>query len=157
MKKRPGTRPGRRSSKLFFWAYFVAGAFGVGAGDVAGAASVVFVVSFVGPPFLCDFFLVFAPVEEAVEASVEDFSVVAPVTGFVIVLASALVVVLVSSAKATPSDRRATATRAGRVFFIFFSIPLFLWPVRGLPTGFSAQPLCHARDRRRAKAISCFS
>jgi hypothetical protein len=43
------------------------------------------------------------------------------------------------------------------VFFIFFSNPLFLWPVRGLPTRQSAQPRCHARDRRRAKAISCRS
>jgi hypothetical protein len=112
----------------------VAGAFGAGVGVEAVVASV-FVVSFAAPlffvVFLCDFFLVFAPVEEAVEDTVEVFSVVAPVTGFVVVEVLVSVVFFASSAKATPSDRRETATRAERIFFIFFSIPLFLWPVRG--------------------------
>src|SRR5664279_2857964 len=129
MKKRPGTRPGRRSSKLFFGAYFVA----AGAGVEAVVASVFVVSLLVAPLFFVTFLCV---------------------TFFFVVLAGDLV--FASCAKATPSDRMATATRAERVFFIFFSNPLFLWPVRGLPTKQSAQPRCHTCDRRRAKAISCF-
>src|ERR1035441_8129865 len=88
MKKRPGTKPGRRSSKLFFGAYFVA----AGAGVEAVVASVFVFLLFLGPlffvTFLCVtfFFVVLAGV--LVSVVVEAFSVVAPVTGFVVVLRS---------------------------------------------------------------------
>jgi hypothetical protein len=132
-----------------------------GTGVEAVSAAVFVVVLFVAPlffvTFLCVFFVVFVPVEVGASVVVEDFWIVAPVAGFVVVVGPVCVVVVACWAKATPNDRRATATRAEMVFFIFFSNPLFLWPVRGLPTRQSAQPRCHARDRRRAKAISCRS
>ena len=134
---------------------------GAGTGVEAVSASVFVLVLFVAPlffvTFLCAFFVVFVPVEVGASVVVEDLSIVAPVAGFVVVEGLVCVVVVACWAKATPNDRRATATRAEMVFFIFFSNPLFLWPVRGLPTRQSAQPRCHARDRRRAKAISCRS
>ena len=134
---------------------------GAGTGVEAVSASVFVLMLFVAPlffvTFLCVFFVVFVPVEVGATVVFEDFSIVAPVTGFVVVVGPVCVVVVACWAKATPNDRRATATRAEMVFFIFFSNPLFLWPVRGLPTRQSAQPRCHARDRRRAKAISCHS
>jgi len=134
---------------------------GAGTGVEAVSASVFVLVLLVAPlffvTFLCVFFVVFVPVEVGATVVFEDFSIVAPVTGFVLVVGSVCVVVVACWAKATPNDRRAIATRAEMVFFIFFSNPLFLWPVRGLPTRQSAQPRCHARDRRRAKAISCRS
>src|ERR1019366_7559119 len=104
--------------------------------------------------FLCAFFVVFVPVEVGASVVVEDFSIVAPVAGVVVLLGLVCAVVVACWAKATPNDRRATATRAEMVFFIFFSNPLFLWPVRGLPTRQSAQPRCHGADGRRANAIS---
>jgi hypothetical protein len=136
--------PGREAQALkleavFSETYFVAGGIGVGAGVAAVVASVFVVSLFTAPvffvTFLCVFFTVFLLVGDVVVDVVEAFSVVAPVMGFVVVLGPVCVVVVASWAKATPNDRRATATRAERVFFIFFSIPLFLWPVRGLPTG----------------------
>jgi hypothetical protein len=117
-----------------------------GAGDVAVAASVFVVSVLVAPLFFVTFFfvffVVFAPVAVLAVELCSDFSVVAPVTGFVVVFGPVCVVVVACWAKATPNDRRATATRAEMVFFIFFSNPLFLWPVRGLPAMQSAQPRC---------------
>src|ERR1035437_1633675 len=128
--------PGVEARSLIFGTYFVAA---VGAGAATVDASVFVVSLFVAPPFfvtfLVDFFfVVFLPVGALVSVVVEAFSVVLPVITLVVVLASVFVVVFASSAKATPSDRTATATRAERVFFIFFSSPLFLWPARGSPT-----------------------
>jgi hypothetical protein len=107
-----------------------------GAGDEAVAAWVFVVSVLVAPLFLVTFFfvffVVFAPVAVLAVELCSDFSVVAPVTGFVAVFGPVCVVVV--CANATPNDKRATATRAEMVFFILFSNPLFLWPVRGLPT-----------------------
>jgi hypothetical protein len=129
-----------------------------GTGVEAVSASLFVVVLFVAPlffaTFLCVFFVVFVPVEVGTSVVVEDFSIVAPVAGFVVVVGPVCVVVVACWAKATPNDRREAATRAEMVFFILFSNPLFLWPVRGLPTRQSAQLHCHAGGRRRAKAIS---
>ena len=87
----------------------------------------VFVLSlFVAPlffvTFLCVFFVVFVPVEVGASVVVEDFSIVAPVAGFVLVVGSVCVVVVACWAKATPSDRTATATRAERVFLSLIHI-----------------------------------
>ena len=107
-----------------------------GTGVEAVSASLFVVVLFVAPlffvTFLCFFFVVCVPVEVGATVVFSDFSVVAPVTGFVVVFGPVCVVVV--CANATPNDKRATATRAEMVFFILFSNPLFLWPVRGLPT-----------------------
>ena len=117
-----------------------------GTGVEAVSASVFVVVLFVAPlffvTFLCFFFVVFVPVEVGASVVVEDLSIVAPVAGFVVVEGPVCVVVVACWAKATPNDRREAATRAEMVFFILFSNPLFLWPVRGLPTMLSAQPRC---------------
>jgi hypothetical protein len=127
-------------------AYLVAGT-----GVEAVSASLFVVVLFVAPlffmTFLCVFFVVFVPVEVGASVVFDDFSIVAPVTGFVVVVGPVVVVVVACWAKATPADRSATATRAEMVFFMFFSNPLFLWPVRGLPTRQSAQIRCHAEAR----------
>jgi hypothetical protein len=117
-----------------------------GAGVEAVSASVFVAVLFVAPlffvTFLCFFFVVFVPVEVGASVVVEDLSIVAPVAGFVVVDGPVCVVVVACWAKATPNDRREAATRAEMVFFILFSNPLFLWPVRGLPAMRSAQPRC---------------
>jgi hypothetical protein len=107
----------------------VAGAFAAGAGAGAGAGvetvvASVFVVSLFTAPlffvvFFFDFFLVVVELGVVAVDVVDVFSVVAPVTGLVVVLASVFVWVFASSAKAAPSDRTATATRAESVFFIF--------------------------------------
>jgi hypothetical protein len=121
-----------------------------GTGVEAVSAALFVVVLFVAPlffvTFLCFFFVVFVPVEVGTSVVVEDLSIVAPVAGFVVVDGPVCVVVVACWAKATPNDRREAATRAEMVFFILFSNPLFLWPVRGLPTSQSAQSRCHTRD-----------
>ena len=113
----------------------------------AVSASLFVVVLFVAPlffvTFLCVFFVVFVPVEVGASVVFEDLSIVAPVTGFVVVVGPVCVVVVACWAKATPVDRSATAATAEMVFLMFFSNPLFLWPVRGLPTRQSAQIRCH--------------
>ena len=117
-----------------------------GTGVEAVSAALFVVVLFVAPlffvTFLCFFFVVFVPVEVGTSVVVEDLSIVAPVAGFVVVEGPVCVVVVACWAKATPNDRREAATRAEMVFFILFSNPLFLWPVRGLPAMQSAQPRC---------------
>ena len=96
--------------------------------------------------FLLFFFVVVAV--EAVEAVVAVAAGAALAAGAAVAALAA--VAGLSSAKATPNERRATVTRAERVFFIFFSIPLFLWPVRGRPTAI----LC-ATPLPRAQSGSC--
>src|ERR1035437_7023876 len=149
--------PGVEARSLIFGTYFVAA---VGAGATTVDASVFVVSLFVAPPFFVTFLVVFFTffllVGAFVSVVVAVFSVVLPVIGFVVVVAL-VVWVFASCAKATPSDRTATATRAERVFFILFSSPLFLWPARGLPTKHLAQPRCHARDRCRARTIKSIS
>ena len=117
-----------------------------GTGVEAVSAALFVVVLFVAPlffvTFLCFFFVVFVPVEVGTSVVVEDLSIVAPVAGFVVVEGPVCVVVVACWAKATPNDRREAATRAEMVFFILFSNPLFLWPVRGLPAMQSAQLRC---------------
>jgi hypothetical protein len=139
-RKSPG-EPGPSEARSCFEGYFVEGA-----GVEAVSASVFVAVLFVAPlffvTFLCFFFVVFVPVEVGTSVVVEDLSIVAPVAGFVVVEGPVCVVVVACWAKATPNDRREAATRAEMVFFILFSNPLFLWPVRGLPAMRSAQPRC---------------
>src|ERR1035441_10006018 len=139
-RKSPG-EPGPSEARSCFEGYFVEGA-----GVEAVSASVFVAVLFVAPlffvTFLCFFFVVFVPVEVGASVVVEDLSIVAPVAGFVVVEGPVCVVVVACWAKATPNDRREAATRAEMVFFILFSNPLFLWPVRGLPAMQSAQPRC---------------
>src|SRR5450756_1965928 len=121
-RKSPGG-PGPSEARSYFEGYFVAGV-GAGTGVEALSASVFVLMLFVAPvffvTFLCVFFVVFVPVEVGAPVVFEDFSIVAPVTGFVVVVGPVCVVVVACWAKATPNDRRATATRAEMVFFILF-------------------------------------
>jgi hypothetical protein len=69
-----------------------------GTGVEAVSAAVFVVVLFVAPlffvTFLCVFFVVFVPVEVGASVVVEDFWIVAPVAGFVVVVGPVCVVVV---------------------------------------------------------------
>ena len=124
-------RPGHDSGVHFeavFWAYFVAGV-------VAVVASVFVVSLFAAPLFFVVFLRDFSRLLSGWGSGrglVEDFSVGAR-AGFVVVYASVFVWFSLRPRKQRPETGR-RQQRAERVFFIFFSIPLFLWPAWGLPT-----------------------